>query len=66
MGEGMRGPVAELYIATRRRNIKWILPAVTARDPEAFYVLEAARDVRPVLKPTFSSIGGWRAVAKRK
>ena len=66
MGEGMRGPVAELYIATRRRDIKWILPQVMDKDPDAFYVLEAARDVSRVLKPTFSSIGGWRAVSKRK
>ncbi len=66
MGEGMRGPVAELYIASRRRDIKWILPEVIARDPKAFYVIEAARDVRRVLKPTHTSLGGWRAVNKRK
>jgi uncharacterized protein YebE (UPF0316 family) len=66
MGEGMRGPVAELYIASRRRDMKWILPEVKAKDPQAFYVLEAARDVSRVLKPTFAPIGGWRALSKRK
>ncbi|MCP4745478.1 MAG: DUF2179 domain-containing protein [Desulfobacteraceae bacterium] len=66
MGEGMTGPVAELYIATRRRDISWILPMVTSLDPKAFYVLEVARDVNRILKPTYSSMGGWRAVAKRK
>lgn len=66
MGEGMRGPVAELYIASRRRDMKWILPEVKAKDPQAFYVLEAARDVSRVLKPTFAPLGGWRALSKRK
>ncbi len=28
MGEGMKGPVSELYIACRRRDLKWILPEV--------------------------------------
>lgn len=66
MGEGMRGPVAELYIASLRRDMKWILPEVKAKDPQAFYVLEAARDVSWVLKPTFAPLGGWRALSKRK
>ena len=66
MGEGMRGPVAELYIVTRRRALKWILSEVMAKDPEAFYVLEAARDVSRMLKPTFTAIGGWRARSNRK
>jgi uncharacterized protein YebE (UPF0316 family) len=66
MGEGMRGPVAELYIASRRRDLKWILPEVVRLDPDAFYVLEAARDVSRALKPTYTSIGGWRARSNRK
>jgi len=66
MGEGMRGPVAQLYIASRRRDLKWILPEVMRLDPQAFYVLEAARDVSRVLKPTFTSMGGWRARSNRK
>lgn len=66
MGEGMHGPVAELYIACRRRDIKWILPEVKTRDPNAFYVLESARDVSRVLKPTFVPLGGWRTASKRK
>jgi uncharacterized protein YebE (UPF0316 family) len=65
-GQGMRGPVAELYIASRRRDVKWILPEVTAKDPEAFYVLEAAREVSRILKPTCSPMGGWRSLSKRK
>lgn len=64
MGEGMRGPVALLYFASRRRDMKWIIPEVTAKDPKAFYVLEAARDVSHVLKPTMAPIGGLRALSK--
>lgn len=65
-GEGMAGPVKELYIACRRRDLKWILLDVRAIDPNAFYVIEQARDISKVLRPTFAPIGGWRSVAKRK
>ncbi len=66
IGEGMHGQVAVLYIASRRRDLKWILPIVKDKDPKAFYVLEAARDVSHILKPTATAIGGWRALSKRK
>ena len=66
MGRGMLGPVAELYIACRRRDLKWILKEVKSGDPNAFYVIESARDVSRVLKPTHTHIGGWRAASKRK
>ena len=65
-GEGMRGPVSELYIACRRRDLKWILPEVKAIDSHAFYVVEQARDVSRILRPVSTPLGGWRAVHKRK
>lgn len=65
-GEGMRGPVDELYVACRRRDLKWILSEVREIAPEAFYVIEQARDISKVLRPTYAPLGGWRAVAKRK
>jgi uncharacterized protein YebE (UPF0316 family) len=65
-GEGMKGPVDELYIACRRKDLRWLLPEVKKQDPDAFYVIEQARDVSKVLKPTYAPIGGWRAVGKRK
>jgi uncharacterized membrane-anchored protein YitT (DUF2179 family) len=58
--------VEELYIACRRRDLKWILPHVRTTDPNAFYVIEQARDVSKVLRPTYSSLGGWRSTNKRK
>lgn len=65
-GEGMLGPVHELYIACRRRDLKWILPEVQQLDPKLFYVTEMARDMSKVLKPVHSPLGGWRTVSKRK
>jgi uncharacterized protein YebE (UPF0316 family) len=65
-GEGMRGPVNELYIACRRRDMKWILPEVQRLDPRLFYVIEQARDMSRVLKPIATPLGGWRATDKRK
>ncbi|WP_319524476.1 DUF5698 domain-containing protein [uncultured Desulfosarcina sp.] len=65
-GEGMQGPVHELYIACRRRDLKWILPEVRQIDPKLFYVIEQARDMSKVLKPVYSPLGGWRSVGKRK
>ena len=66
LGEGMNGPVSELYIACRRRDLKWILPEVKALDDQLFYVIEQARDISRVLRPIHSPIGGWRAVFKKK
>jgi hypothetical protein len=66
MGEGMRGPVAELYIASRRRDMKWILREVKTKDPQAFYVLEAAREVSRVIKPAYAPISGWQFLIRRK
>jgi uncharacterized protein YebE (UPF0316 family) len=65
-GEGMRGPVDELYIACRRRDLKKILAVVDAEDPESFYITELARDVRKAIRPRSTEFTGWRAVFKRK
>ena len=65
-GEGMQGPVHELYIACRRRDLKWMLPEVQQIDPKLFYVIEQARDMSKVLKPVYTPVGGWRSVGKRK
>jgi uncharacterized protein YebE (UPF0316 family) len=65
-GEGMRGPVVELYVACRRRDVETLLAIVTAEDPEAFYIMETARDVCRTLRPLSSECSGWRSVFKRK
>lgn len=65
-GEGMKGPVQELYIACRRRDLKWMIPKVRELDENAFYVVEQARDVSRVLKPVATPLGGWRQRHNRK
>ena len=66
VGEGMHGPIKELYVVCRRRDLKWILPKVKTLDKELFYVIEQARDMSNVLKPIHTPLGGWRAVLKKK
>ncbi|MBA3011047.1 MAG: hypothetical protein KKF12_03195 [Proteobacteria bacterium] len=66
IGEGMKGPVSELYIACRRRDLKWILPAAKKMDDQIFYIIEQARDMSAVLKPIYTPMGGWRSVFKNK
>ncbi len=66
VGEGMVGPVTELYIVCSRRDLKWILPIVKEEDSEAFYIVEQARDVGKVLRPIYQPITGWRAIFKKK
>lgn len=64
-GEGMNGPVSELYIVCRRRDLKWMIPKVREIDGNAFYVVEVARDVSKVLKP-YTPLGGWRQMYNRR
>jgi uncharacterized protein YebE (UPF0316 family) len=66
-GEGMHGPVEELYIACRRRDLDKLLAIVKSEDPEAFYIMEMARDVCRSIRPLAAECnGGWRSVFKRK
>jgi uncharacterized protein YebE (UPF0316 family) len=65
-GEGMRGPVDELYIACRRRQLKRILEDVKAEDPDAFYITEMARDVSKAGRSPYFLFNGRRSVLKRK
>jgi uncharacterized protein YebE (UPF0316 family) len=65
-GEGMRGPVDELYIACRRRDLPRILSIVRAEEPESFYTTEMARDAGRTIRPLTTECGGWRSVFRRK
>jgi len=62
----MRGPVDELYVACRRRNLKRIQEIVNEEDPESFHITEMARDVRKAIWPLALDFTSWRAVFKRK
>lgn len=65
-GQGMRGPVEELYIACRRRNLKSILGFVKEEDSDAFFITEMARDVGKATRTTYFSPTDWRSVLKKK
>jgi len=65
-GTGLKGPVTELCIACRRRDLRWIIPSVKEDDPEAFYFIEPATDVSRLAHPRLRQNGGWRGVLKKK
>lgn len=65
-GEGMTGPVYELYIVCRRRDLKKLIPIIKAEDPDAFYITEHATDISKVLPPINRPIAGLQVVMKRK
>ena len=65
-GEGRDGPVTELLIVCRRKDVKWILDLIKAEDADAFYIIEQAREVSHVQIPIYEEPTGWRAVLKRK
>jgi len=65
-GEGKSGPVTELYIVCRRREIKKLLKVILGLDPDAFYVTEQAGAVSNVCRPIMQPVTGWRSVFKMK
>jgi uncharacterized protein YebE (UPF0316 family) len=65
-GDGKDGPVQELYIVCRRRDLKSLMQTVMALDPGAFYVTEQAGAVSNVCRPIMQPVTGWRAVFKKK
>ncbi|BDD85883.1 DUF2179 domain-containing protein [Desulfofustis limnaeus] len=65
-GEGKSGPVTELYIVCRRRDLKSLLGRIMSLDPEAFYVTEQAGSVSNVYRPIMQQVTGWRAILKKK
>jgi uncharacterized protein YebE (UPF0316 family) len=64
-GEGMKGPVSELYMACRRRDLKWILPMVRSMDPEGFYIIEQVREMKKGTLPAYPSFR-WLGMHHRK
>lgn len=65
-GAGISGPVTELYVVCRRRDLKKLLNVVLGLDPEAFYVTEQAGSVSTVCRPIMQPVTGWRSVFKKK
>ncbi|MBN1827167.1 MAG: DUF2179 domain-containing protein [Candidatus Eisenbacteria bacterium] len=65
-GEGRSGPITELYVACRRRDLPVILPVVHRIDPDAFYLTEQAGTVSKIRRPILTPRTGWRGIGKRK
>ncbi|MCG6929144.1 MAG: DUF5698 domain-containing protein [Desulfofustis sp.] len=65
-GQGKQGPVQELYIVCRRKDLKTLLQTILKLDPEAFYVTEQAGSVSNAVRPIMQPVTGWRAIFKKK
>ena len=66
VGEGMNGPVNELYIACQRKDLKRILAEIQKIDSQVFYVVEQASAMNKILRPVNTPLGGWRSRSNRK
>ena len=66
LGEGRNGPVTELYIVSRRRDVERVLAIVREIEPNAFYITEQAGTVSKLYRPTMQPVLGWRAILKKK
>ena len=65
-GEGLTGPVLQLNIVCRRKNLNEILDTVKDLDPDAFYLTESAGNVSKLYRPEPANPTGWRAIFKKK
>ncbi len=65
-GEGMSGPVIELYIVCRRKDHRKIVRLVHSIEPDAFYITEQVGEVSKIYRPILTPITGWRAILKKK
>jgi uncharacterized protein YebE (UPF0316 family) len=65
-GKGRSGPVKELVLVCKRRQLRRILDVVKKHSPEAFFVTEPVGIVRTPRRPTMQLPTGWRAIVKKK
>jgi uncharacterized protein YebE (UPF0316 family) len=65
-GEGMKGPVIELFIVSSRREQRNIVAMLEKMDPDVFYVSEQANVLSGYRTPLQQRGSGWRSVGKKK
>ena len=65
-GEGISGPVIELYIVSRRKHLREIVRLVHGIEPDAFYITEQVGEVSKIYRPIMTPVTGWRAILKKK
>lgn len=69
-GEGMSGPIVELYMICRRREKNEIVSLVHNIEPDAFFMIEqagqASKSYVSSVRSTMVPVGGWRSILKKK
>ena len=65
-GEGLSGPVVELNIVCRRKQLREVIGIVKAIEPNAFYITEQVGEVSKIYRPIMTPVTGWRAILKKK
>jgi len=65
-GEGVSGPVSQLYIVCKRRDLSSILKYIDSVQPGVFYVTEPVGVLRRTQLDTVTPSTGWRSIMKRK
>lgn len=65
-GHGRSGPVKELVLVCKRRELRRILAVAREHSPEAFYVTEPAGVIRTPRRPIMQPTTGWRSALKKK
>ena len=66
LGEGMHGPVTELYIVCHKGDCLDILSVVKNIEPDVFYITEQAGSASKIYRPFMPAPTGWRAIFKKK
>jgi uncharacterized protein YebE (UPF0316 family) len=66
VGEGKTGPVKELFVVSKRKNLPRLLSIAKRIEPDAFYMTEQVGVVSRLYRPTMQAATGWRAVIKKK
>ncbi|MFW5883055.1 MAG: DUF2179 domain-containing protein [Verrucomicrobiota bacterium] len=65
-GEGLRGPVSELYVVCERKELNRALQLARKIDKDIFFLTETPGTVRRFRQQRALPFAGWRSVAKRK
>lgn len=64
-GEGLKGPVVELFMICKRKNLPELLDLVTDIDSNAFYTTQPVGSINRHFEPTTPPTG-WRTKFKKK
>lgn len=63
-GQGRDGPRTLLYVSCPRKQLRAVLDAAHALDPNLFYVVESVAETSGARR--YGVTGGWRSVGKSK